>query len=82
MITQEEKEKEKDHPPGELSEVFQNLGDGRIDYVLQDEFLENPLTGAATSHLSYWKSDDTVMFFLRKVYGKEGVEVTDPQQAK
>lgn len=57
------------------SDILKVLGEGRLDYVLQEGALENAAIGMAMSHLSYWKSDDTIMFLLRKVYGKEGVEV-------
>jgi len=53
--------------------ILETLGDGRIDYVLQDNAFENPVFGAVLSHLSYWKSEDTAMFILRRLLGKDGV---------
>ncbi|KAB5581641.1 hypothetical protein PHYPO_G00178100 [Pangasianodon hypophthalmus] len=45
-------------------------GGRRIDYVLQEKPIEsfNEYLFALQSHLCYWESEDTALFFLKEVY--------------
>lgn len=52
---------------------------GRIDFVLQEKPIEklNEYLFALSSHLCYWRSEDTALFILKEVYGEP-----DPQLIK
>ncbi|CAI8058269.1 SEC23-interacting protein, partial [Geodia barretti] len=53
-----------------------NLG-RRVDYVLQEKPIEklNQYLFALSSHLSYWRSEDTALFILKEVYEEMNPEL-------
>ncbi|XP_011337475.2 SEC23-interacting protein isoform X2 [Ooceraea biroi] len=62
-----------------------NLNGGRrIDYVLQEAPVEylNDYIFAITSHICYWKSEDTMLLILKEMYGAMGIQADAqlPQQ--
>ncbi|OZJ06976.1 hypothetical protein BZG36_00059 [Bifiguratus adelaidae] len=45
---------------------------GRVDYCLQEGYLENPYLSALSVHLNYWSDVDVAGFIVRELYKTEG----------
>ncbi|KAI8376523.1 DDHD domain-containing protein [Radiomyces spectabilis] len=41
---------------------------GRVDYCLQEGFLENPYLNAFNAHMQYWQDLDVAAFLVREIY--------------
>lgn len=52
----------------EATRILNKLGDGAVDYLLQDEALEAPYVSAVMAHLAYWNSLDVAAFILARIY--------------
>eukprot|EP01137_Pigoraptor_chileana_P017346 Opistho-2@75294 len=60
-------------PPAKVVGCGNLNGGRRIDHVLQEKPIEsfNEYLFSLGSHFTYWKSEDTVLFVLRSIYGEE-----------
>ncbi|KAI8992097.1 DDHD domain-containing protein [Mycotypha africana] len=41
---------------------------GRVDYCLQEGFLENPYLSAFSAHMQYWQDLDVAAFLVKQIY--------------